>query len=124
VAAHEESAMQFMIVINTDEKAQAKATVEEQKATHEAYNAYTAELKSAGILRGGEGLNSSADGARISFKEGRRVVTDGPFSEAKEVVGGFYLIDVKSRDEAIEWAAQCPGARRASVEVRSVMTFP
>jgi hypothetical protein len=116
--------MQFMIVINTDEKAQAKATVEQNKEMMAAYFKYTAELKSAGVMLAGEGLDSTASGARVSFKEGHRVVTDGPFSEAKEVVGGFYLIDVKSRDEAIEWAAKCPGAKLASVEVRSVMTYP
>jgi hypothetical protein len=116
--------MQFMIVINSDEKAQAKATVEQQKEMHAAYMKYTSDLKSAGVMLGGEGLEPSASGARISFKEGHRVVTDGPFTEAKEVVGGFYLIDVKSRDEAIEWASKCPGAKLAGVEVRSVMMMP
>lgn len=116
--------MQFMIVINTDEKAQAKATVEQQKEMTAAYFKYTNELKEAGILRGGEGLSSTADGARITFKEGRRVVTDGPFSEAKEVVGGFYVIETATRDEAIEWASKCPGAKTATVEVRSVMVYP
>ena len=115
--------MQFMIVINTDEKAQAKATVEQGKEMHAAYMQYTADLKSAGVMLGGEALESSASGARIGFKEGHRVVTDGPFSEAKEVVGGFYLIDVKSREEAIEWASKCPGAKLAGVEVRSVMAM-
>ena len=116
--------MQFMIVINSDEKAQAKATVEQGKEMHAAYMKYTADMKSAGVMLSGEGLESSASGARISFKEGSRVVTDGPFAEAKEVVGGFYIIDVKSREEAIEWAAKCPGAKLAGVEVRTVMTYP
>jgi hypothetical protein len=109
-----------MIVINTDEKAQAKATVEQSKEMYAAYMKYTADLKSAGVMLGGEALESSTTGARISFKEGHRVVTDGPFAEAKEVVGGFYLIDVKSRDEAVEWAAKCPGAKLAGVELRAV----
>ena len=115
---------QYLIVINTDEKAQAKATVEQHKETYAAYMKYTADLKSSGVLLGGEALEGSASGARISYKEGRRVVTDGPFSEAKEVIGGYYLIDVKTREEAIEWADKCPGAKLGGVEVRSVMTFP
>ncbi len=116
--------MQFMIVINSDEKAQAKSTVEQQKEMGAAYFKYTAELKSAGVMVSGEGLESTASGARVSFKDGHRVVTDGPFTEAKEVVGGFYIIDVKSRDEAIDWAAKCPGAKLLGVEVRTVMTYP
>ena len=115
---------QYLILINTDEKAQAKATVEQQKEIHAAYMSYTAELKNAGVMLGGEALEGSASGARISHKEGRRVVTDGPFSEAKEVIGGFYLIDVKTREEAIEWAGKCPAAKLAGVEVRSVMAYP
>jgi hypothetical protein len=116
--------MQFMIVISTDEKAQAKATVEQQKEMHAAYMAYTNELKKAGVMLHGDGLLPSSKGARISYKEGRRVVTDGPFTEAKEVVGGYYIIDVKSRDEAIEWAGKCPGARQGGgVELREVMVF-
>jgi hypothetical protein len=116
--------MQFMIVINTDEKAQAKATVEQHKEMGAAYLAYTDELKKAGVMVHGDGLLPSSKGARISYKEGRRVVIDGPFSEAKEVVGGYYIINVKSRDEAIEWAGKCPGARDAGVELREVMVFP
>jgi hypothetical protein len=116
--------MQFMIVINTDEKAQAKATVEQGKEMHAAYGAYTDELKKAGVMLHGDGLLPSSKGARISYKEGRRVVIDGPFTEAKEVVGGYYIIDVKSREEAIEWASKCPGARYAGVELREVMVFP
>jgi hypothetical protein len=112
--------MQFMIVISMDEKAMAKATVEQQKAISAEYMKYTEELQKAGVMRGGDALESSASGARISFEDGRRVVRDGPFSEAKEVIGGYYLVDVKSREEAIEWAAKCPGAKHAGVEVRSV----
>ena len=117
--------MQFMIVISSDEKAAAKATVEQQKEMHQAYMAYTDDLKKAGVMLHGDGLLPSSKGARISHKEGRRVVIDGPFTEAKEVVGGYYIIDVKSRDEAIEWAAKCPGAKSGSgVELREVMVFP
>ena len=116
--------MEFLIVINGDEKAQAGATVGHQKEVMADYMKYSSDLAAAGVMKGGEALEPSAKGSRISFKEGRRVVLDGPFAEAKEVIGGFYLIDVKTREEAIEWAAKCPGAKYGSVELRQVMTFP
>ncbi len=115
--------MEFMIVINTDEKAAAKATVEQQKEMHAAYMAYTQELQKAGVMLHGNGLLPTSKGARISYKEGRRVVIDGPFAEAKEVVGGYYVIKVGSREEAVEWAAKCPGARHSGVELREVMVI-
>ena len=117
--------MEFMIVISSDEKAEAKATVEQQKEMHAAYMSYTQDLQKAGVMVHGNGLLPTSKGARVSYKEGRRVVVDGPFTEAKEVVGGYYVINVKSREEAIEWAGKCPGARHGGgVELREVMVFP
>jgi hypothetical protein len=116
--------MQFLILISGDEKAQAKATVEQHNEIMGAYMKYSAELAASGAMKGGEALQPSAKGSRISHKDGRRVVLDGPFAEAKEVVGGFYLIDVKTREEAVEWAAKCPGAKYGTVELREVMIFP
>ena len=115
---------QYLILINSDEKAQANATPDQQKEIMGAYMQYTAELQKSGVMLGGEALEPSAKGARIAYKDNRRVVTDGPFAEAKEVVGGYYLIDVKTREEAIEWAAKCPGAKHGGVEVRAVRVFP
>ena len=68
-------------------------------------------------------LGSSSKGARVRFEGGKRTVTDGPFAEAKELIAGFAIIDVKSKDEAIEWAAKCPGASYGSIEVRPVVDF-
>ena len=117
--------MQFLILITGDEKTAANWTVGQQKEVMDAYFKYTDELGKSGAMKAGEALHpSSKHSARISHKEGRRVVLDGPFAEAKEVVGGFYLIDVKTREEAVEWAAKCPGALYGSVELREVMTFP
>jgi hypothetical protein len=116
--------MQFVILINDDEKAAANASAAQKQEVYGAYMKYTQDLQAAGVMKGGEALEPSATGAaRISIKAGKRTVLDGPFAEAKEVVGGFYLIDVKSREEAIEWAAKCPGASTGSVEVRQVMSF-
>jgi hypothetical protein len=116
--------MQFMIVINQDEKAQAKASDADRQKISAEYMKYTQELKTAGALLGGEALDPSNSAVRVIYKEGRRVLTDGPFTEAKELVGGFYLIDVKSKEEAVEWASRCPGAHHDGVELRTVRMMP
>lgn len=81
---------------------------------------YNQALQDAGVLISCDGLHPPSMGARVSFSRGRPLVTDGPFPETKEVLGGYWLIDVKSRDEAIEWAKRCPGADNEIVEVRQV----
>jgi len=82
---------------------------------------YNEELQKAGVLLALDGLHPPSTGVRVSFKSGKPVVTDGPFAEAKEVVGGYWMIQVKSREEAIEWAKRCPGSPNEVVEVRQVM---
>jgi hypothetical protein len=73
-----------------------------------AYMKYNEELHQAGVLVASEGLSPAAAGARIGVSNGKRVLLDGPFAETKELLGGFYLLDVSSRDEAIAWALRCP----------------
>jgi len=73
-----------------------------------AYMKYNEDMHKAGILVASEGINPAAKGARVGVSRGKRVVLDGPFAETKELIGGFYLIEVKSREEAIEWALRCP----------------
>ena len=73
-----------------------------------AYMQFNEEMHRAGVLVAAEGLNPAGKGARVEVKRGRRTVVDGPFAESKELVGGFYVIDVASLDEAIEWALRCP----------------
>ena len=116
--------MQYMIVINRDEKALATTSDEDKKKIFGEYMKYTQDLKEAGVMLGGEALEPSNNAVRVSYKEGRRVLTDGPFTEAKELVGGFYLIDVKTKEEAVEWASRCPGARLTSVALWPVMMMP
>ena len=84
---------------------------------------YNESLQRAGVLLALDGLHPPSMGARVSFKGGKPQVKDGPFSEAKEVLGGYWLIDVKSRDEAIEWAKRCPGSENEVIEVRQVQEF-
>jgi hypothetical protein len=119
--------MRFMILIAGDEKAIETMSKEEGQQVKAAYMKYTDDLRKAGVLLAGDPLQQTAKGARVTVSAGKRKVVDGPFAEAKEVLGGYYLIQVKSKDEAIEWAARCPGAHypdRAYVEVREVMEIP
>src|SRR6266513_1952528 len=77
-------------------------------------------LKEAGVLITLDGLHPPSAGARVSFATGKPVVTDGPFAEAKEVLGGYWMIDVASRDEAIAWASRCPASPNEVIEIRQV----
>src|SRR5580704_9530820 len=81
---------------------------------------YNQSLQKAGVLLELNGLHPPSAGARVSFKAGVPTVTDGPFAEAKEVVGGYWMIQVKSREEAIEWAKRCPMSDNEMIEVRQV----
>jgi hypothetical protein len=81
---------------------------------------YNEELSKAGVLLGLDGLHPSAQGARLTFSGGRAQVADGPFTEAKELIGGYWMIDVSSRDEAVQWASRCPAADGDVIEVRRV----
>ncbi len=81
---------------------------------------YNEALHQAGVLLAMDGLHPPSMGARVSFAGGQPKVTDGPFAEAKEVVGGYWMIQVKSREEAIEWASRCPGSENEIIEVRQV----
>ena len=81
---------------------------------------YNEALQQAGVLITLEGLHPPSMGARVSFATGRPVVTDGPFAETKEVLGGFWMIDVASRDEAIAWASRCPAGPNEIIEIRQV----
>ena len=81
---------------------------------------YNEALQKAGVLISLDGLHPPSAGARVSFEGGKPKVTDGPFAEAKEVLGGYWIIQVKSRAEAIEWAKRCPAAENEIIEVRQV----
>jgi len=82
---------------------------------------YNESLQKAGVLLGLDGLHPLSMGARISFSGGKAKVTDGPFAEAKEVIGGYWMIQVKSKEEALEWASRCPASNNEVIEVRQVL---
>lgn len=81
---------------------------------------YNEALQKAGVLLALDGLHPPSMGARVSFSGGRSKVTDGPFTEAKEVIGGYWMIQVKSKEEAVEWASRCPASENEVIEVRQV----
>lgn len=86
----------------------------------EAMMAYNEELEEAGVLLHLNGLHPPSTGARVSFAGGEPHVTDGPFAEVKEVVGGYWMIEVDSKEEAVEWAKRCPGSENEVIEIRRV----
>ena len=84
---------------------------------------YNESLQKAGVLLALDGLHPPSMGARVSFAGGKPKITDGPFAEAKEVLGGYWIIQVRSRDEALEWASRCPGSENEVIEVRQIQEF-
>jgi hypothetical protein len=112
--------MRFMMLMIPKGYETAKpGTMPDAKAV-EAMMKYNESLQKAGVLLALDGLHPPSMGARVSFEGGKPRVTDGPFAEAKEVVGGYWMIQVKSRDEAIEWAKRCPGSANEVIEIRQV----
>jgi hypothetical protein len=109
----------MMLMIPKGYEKAAAHTTPEPKAV-EAMMKYNETLKKAGVLLSLDGLHPPAAGARISFSGGKPQVTDGPFIEAKEVIGGYWMIQVKSKQEAIEWASRCPASDNETIEIRQV----
>jgi hypothetical protein len=94
---------------------------EAQAAAMDDYFSVTEQMKEAGAYLGGEALTPSATATTLRIRDGKRMVTDGPFIESKEILGGFYLVECASIDEALEWAARLPDARIGSIEIRPVL---
>jgi hypothetical protein len=112
----------MMIMIPKGYETAQPGTMSDAKAV-EAMMKYNEALQKAGVLLALDGLHPPSMGARVSFAGGRPKVTDGPFAEAKEVIGGYWMIQVKSKEEAIQWATRCPGGENEVIEVRQVQEF-
>lgn len=84
---------------------------------------YTEAMQKSGVMQGGEALHPTPAATTVRVRNGETVATDGPFAETREQLGGFYLVDCKDLDQAIEWAARMPNADRGSIEIRPVMEF-
>jgi len=109
----------MMLMIPKGYESAAPGTMPDAKAV-ESMMKYNEALQKAGILVALDGLHPPSTGARVSFSKGKPTVTDGPFAEAKEVLGGYWMIRVNSRAEAIEWAKKCPGGDNEVIEIRQV----
>lgn len=109
----------MMLMIPTGYETAAAGTMPSAEAVA-AMMKYNEALKNAGVLITLDGLHPPSMGARVSFGTGKPVVTDGPFTEAKEVLGGYWMIEVKSREEAISWATRCPASSNEVIEIRQV----
>ena len=117
--------MHYLLLIYGDEDGMDWASMppEEQAAQMHAWNDYTDWLKGKGWYLGGDALEPTSSATTVRERDGKILTTDGPFAETKEQLGGYYLINADSLDEAIEWAAKVPASRHGSVEVRPVMVF-
>jgi|SRR3954463_12062145 len=112
--------MRFMVMIKADKNTEAGVMPSEQLLTE--MGKFNEELVKAGVMLAGEGLHPSSKGARVKFSGKNRTVVDGPFAETKELIAGFWLIQVKSKEEAIEWVKRCPNPLdgEAEIEIRQV----
>ncbi len=115
--------MKYALLIYTNEADDMKASEVEQQANMAAYYAFTNELSTAGANLGGEALLPTATAKSVRVRDGQTLTTDGPFAETKEQLGGFYLVEASTEEEAVQWAAKIPGAQVGTVEVRPLMLF-
>ncbi len=116
--------MQYMLLIYDDEAQWAGMSDDERSRLMGEYFTYTDELRQAGAFVAGDALQPTQSATSVRLRDGERLVTDGPFAETKEQLGGYYLIDVESLDDALAWAAKIPSARLGTIEVRPVMQIP
>ena len=113
--------MKYVLTIYGDESQRESRSEEEGRQMMAAYDAFTTEVRDAGALLGGEGLQPSSTATTVRVRDGERTITDGPFAETKEQLGGFYLVEAKDVDEAIALAERIPAARNGTIEVRPLV---
>lgn len=112
---------QYMLLIYGAESAWADLTPDQLSAEMGAYFAYTEEMAKAGVFVAGDELHPVSTAKTLSISGGKQKVVDGPFAETKEALGGYYIVNVESQEDAVAWAAKCPGARYGRIEVRPVV---
>ena len=115
--------MRFMLLMIPEGYENAKPGAMPDPKAVAAMMKYNESLQKAGVLLALDGLHPPSVGARVAFSGGKPKVTDGPFAESKEVLGGYWMIQVKSKEEAIEWASRCPASDNEVIEVRQVQEF-
>ena len=116
--------MQFIALIHSDEGSWEAFSDEEREAWYERYRALGRDAEQAGVLAGGHELASTRDATTVRVRSDDTLVTDGPYAEVKEALGGFYVFECESMDEALDWAAKIPAAEHGAIEVRPVYVDP
>ena len=112
--------MKYMLLIYSNEKQMLNASKADNEKMLAAYGAYAEAMKKAGVIAGGDRLKPSESSTTVRVANGKTQVLNGPYAEAREQLGGFFMIDVPDLDAALSWAARCPGASHGAVEVRPV----
>jgi hypothetical protein len=112
--------VKYLALIYADESVWETFTDEERAAGYELYTAFGDEARKAGVIAGGDELAATRTATTVRIRDGQTQVTDGPYAETKEALGGYYVLDCASMDEAVDWAAKIPGAHHGAVEVRQV----
>jgi hypothetical protein len=115
--------MRYLLLIYGDESTYGRMSEAELQADMQKWGEYTAALTAAGASPGGEALQPTATATSVRDDNGNPIVTDGPFAETREQLGGYYLLDVENLDEAIKWAHRCPGVKYGTIELRPIQEF-
>lgn len=112
--------MQYMFLMMSEEAGWGEMPPAEQEEWLERYRGFDADMRRAGVVVSANHLAPSVSARTVQVREGRKVVTDGPFAETKEQLLGYFIVDVPGMDEAVEWAGKCPGAHHGAVEVKAI----
>lgn len=115
--------MRYLLMIYTPEPT-TEPSQEEAAAEMAAYGAFSQEVNDRGVMRGGEALQPTSSATTVRVRDGDTIVQDGPYAETKEALGGYYLLECRDLDEAIELAAKIPGAKHGAIEVRPIWELP
>ena len=116
--------MQCMALIYADENGWAGLSAEEREGWYERYRTFSADARAAGVMVGGSELAATGDATTVRVRDGATLVTDGPYAEVKEALGGYYIFECRTIEDALDWAARVPGAEHGSIEVRPVYSDP
>ena len=116
--------MKFLALIYGDATRWDSFSAEEREAVYSRYRAFAGDAEKAGVMAGGAELASTRDATTVRVRDAETLVTDGPYAEVKEALGGYFLLECASMDEAVDWAARIPGAEHGAVEVRPTYVDP
>src|SRR4051794_6611402 len=116
--------MQYLLMIYVDESKMGDVTQADKNAMFKEYGEFTSAIIKSGHMRAGDALQPSSTATTVRVRDGKTITTDGPFAEAREQLGGYYLVEAKDLDEAIKLGARIPGARTGAIEVRPVIQLP